>query len=74
MFFSEIGSANISVADLRFGLLPETGHADRAVLEHAFIEAYGAAMAIAAAWGLLAALIALLFLQPPRPAIAPATG
>ncbi len=66
VFFSEIGAGNIAVADLRFGTLPDAGHTDRAVLEQAFIQAYGAAMSIAAAWGLLAALIALLFLRPAK--------
>lgn len=74
VFFNEIGAGNIGVADLRFGTLPDAGHADRAILERAFIQAYGAAMWIAAAWGLLAALIALLFLRTGEPEMARATS
>ena len=70
IYFGEIAAVNIATTDLRFGRLPEVGHADRAVLEHAFIEAYGVAMSIAAVWGLLAALIALLFLRPAQPEVA----
>jgi predicted MFS family arabinose efflux permease len=74
VFFNEIGVGNTAVADLRFGILPDAGHTDRALLERAFIQAYGAAMWIAASWGLLAALIALLFLRPAEPEMARAAS
>ncbi len=50
----------------RFGELPGLNDAGRMVLEGAFVEAYSAAMWIAAGWAALAALLALLLLGPAR--------
>jgi predicted MFS family arabinose efflux permease len=66
VFFGGIGSASGAVAGLHFGMLPKAGTPDRAVLEHAFVDAYRAAMATAATWGLLATLIGFLFLRSAR--------
>ena len=74
VFLGEIDSSAVVVGESRFGTLPASGHGDRFVLEQAFAQAYGVAMWIAAAWGLLASLVALTFLRPVTPEPVPASG
>jgi EmrB/QacA subfamily drug resistance transporter len=53
-------------AELRFGILPDPSSPARAALEAAFIDAYQAAMLIAAALAGLAALTAAIFIKAGR--------
>lgn len=66
VYVQEIGTTDISLDALYFGVLPDAGHTDYAILEHAFVVAYRAGLSLAAIWGLLAALIALAFLRSTR--------
>lgn len=59
IFLAEIGNAAIGDdVETRFGVLPEVGSSARGVLEAAFLDAYTAAMLIAAAFSLAAAATA----------------
>jgi hypothetical protein len=59
IYLSEIGNAAIADdVETRFGVLPEVGSSVRGVLEAAFLDAYTAAMLIAAAFSLAAAATA----------------
>lgn len=51
-----------STVNQRFGSLPGVGDPQRGLFERAFDRAYGVSMGVAAAWSLLAALVAIRFL------------
>lgn len=68
VYSSELGAVGLSSEGWRFGVLPNAEATGRALLEGAFVDAYQAALLVAAAWGLLSALIALMFLGPSREA------
>lgn len=62
-----IADAGAAVAEPRFGLLPDVADASRALFENAFVRAYGVSMGVAAAWSLLATILALTLLPGGRP-------
>lgn len=68
VFFNEIQAANVETVNQRFGMLPGLGDPGRGVAEDAFLQAYGVAMGLAAAWSLLAALVAWFFLRSEKSA------
>jgi len=67
VFADALEAAGSLTADSRFGALPAPGDPARAVFEHAFTRAYAFALGMAAAWSLLAALVAWLSIPPMRP-------
>ncbi len=66
LFASDIQAAG-SMANERFGVLPDVGDPRRGAFEAAFLHAYGISMGLAAVWALLAALVAMWFLPKERP-------
>jgi hypothetical protein len=64
VYLGELRETGIPLDDLRFGILPDAGHADHAVFEQAFLSAYQVALSTAAIWGVFAALTALAFMRP----------
>lgn len=64
LFMSAIDPAQAGVGSLRFGQLPPVDSVGRAHLESAFSTAYSGAMWVAALWGALATVAALLFVRP----------
>jgi EmrB/QacA subfamily drug resistance transporter len=66
VFGGTLEAGGSPVAHTRFGALPALQDPARAVLEHAFARGYAFAQGMAAAWSLLAALVAWLFISPKR--------
>jgi EmrB/QacA subfamily drug resistance transporter len=66
VFFAGIDAATASTVTARFGELPPLVDPARPVVEAAFVDAYRVAMALAAAGGLSATLIAALFVPGQR--------
>lgn len=64
VFYASIDDAAVKGDASRFGVLPRAADPARAVLEAAFVNAYTLAMIIAAVLGLLAAVVALVFVRP----------
>ena len=67
VFADALEAAGSLTADSRFGALPAPGDPARALFEQAFTRAYAFALGMAAAWSLLAALVAWLSIPPMRP-------
>ena len=66
LFTNDIQAAG-SMANERFGVLPDVDDPRRGAFEAAFLHAYGISMGLAAAWALLAALVAMWFLPKKSP-------
>lgn len=66
VFADSLQAAGSLTAEPRFGVLPGPGNPARAVFEPAFAQAYAYAQGMAAAWSLLAALVAWLSIPPRR--------
>ena len=64
VYVSEAAAGAVLLDTIRFGVLPEEGQPDFAVLEQAFLAAYRAALLLAAVWALLSAAIAFALLGP----------
>ncbi len=65
VFTGALADSGVS-GDARFGVLPTPGDPQRAAMEAAFVSAYGAALWMAAAWAVVAAVLAF-FTLPGRP-------
>lgn len=64
VFLAEAEAEGVGSPGLRFGILPDAAHPDRAPLEAAFLSGYSVALWVAAGWSVLAAAIAFWFMGP----------
>ena len=67
VYANALAAAGLSTETRPFGVLPEPGAAGQAILEGAFMSAYQVGLSVAAAWALLSAIMALVFLRARAP-------
>lgn len=66
LFVGAAHSTGPAADAIRFGQLPPPGDPQRVLLEAAFLRAYSGAMGIAALWGAIAMMIALVLIEPQK--------